>query len=351
MAEMPQDSELNITLPSHCNAQPERRVLCTLTDDELALFFPRGVKLDGVELRQFNTDDGPEVFHQTMLEFEPELLIACWNTPPLQESWRKDFSFLRYVCYASGSVRNLIPRSYLELGLVVTNWGTLVAANVAEHALLLVLAGLRRATEWPSVIAGEREWQPSPIVTRTLFGKRVGLHGMGNVAQNLIRLMQPFGVSVLAYSEGAPSDLFLEHSAAQCDSLENLFANSDIIVECEALNERTQGTVTRQILECLPDGALFVNVGRGAVVDEQALAALASAGRIDVALDVFAEDPIEPDSPLHEVEDAVLSPHIAGPTSDQFARCGDQALRNMAAYFKGTPLEAVVTLDIYDRAT
>ncbi|WP_269537337.1 hydroxyacid dehydrogenase [Cerasicoccus fimbriatus] len=348
---MPQESESQTTLLNPIDSANTRRILCALTDDELALFFPKGLRVAGAEIRRFDLESNTEDFRGSILEFEPEVIVSCWNTPLLEEDWRADFPFLRYVCHASGSVRSLLPRSYIEHGLVVTNWGTLVAANVAEHALLLILSGLRRSSEWPSVISGEREWQPSPIVTRTLFGKRVGLHGMGNVAQNLIRLLQPFDVCVFAYSEGAPEKLYGEHGAQRCDSLEALFAQSDILVECEALNEQTQGVVTRAVLEQLPEGALFVNVGRGAVVDEKALASLASEGRLDVALDVYQEDPIEPDSPLHQVADAVLSPHIAGPTSDQFARCGEQALRNLTAYLKGEPLEAVVTLEIYDRAT
>ncbi|WP_309383123.1 hydroxyacid dehydrogenase [Cerasicoccus frondis] len=348
---MPQESELQTTIPNQGDTRKAHRILCALTEDELALFFPDGLRITGAELRHFCLEDGKDCFRRSLLEFQPELIISCWNTPTLLEQWREEMPFLRYVCHASGSVRNLLPRSYIEHGLIVTNWGTLVAANVAEHALLLILSGLRRSSEWPSVISGEREWQPSPIVTRTLFGKRVGLHGMGNVAQNLIRLLKPFEVSVFAYSEGAPSALYDEYGAQRCDSLKSLFAHSDILVECEALNEHTLGSVTQVELEQLPDGALFVNVGRGAVVDEKALAALASSGRIDIALDVYREDPIEPDSPLHHVEDAVLSPHIAGPTSDQFARCGEQALRNIAAFMKGDPLHAVVTLDIYDRAT
>ncbi|MGE9292673.1 MAG: NAD(P)-dependent oxidoreductase, partial [Puniceicoccales bacterium] len=87
------------------------------------------------------------------------------------------------------------------------------------------------------------------------------------------------------------------------------------------------------------------------VVDENALAALAQAEHLNLALDVYATDPIDPKSPLHEIEDAVLSPHIAGPTSDQFAKFGEFALKNIRAYFAGSSLEAVVSLNIYDRAT
>ncbi|MBC2603719.1 hydroxyacid dehydrogenase [Puniceicoccus vermicola] len=327
------------------------RAVLALNEKEMDLFFPKGFAPGGLEVAHYRGGWDAEAFWEDLQRHEAELVVTCWSTPPFQEEWRETLSSLRYVCHVSGAVRNLLPRVYLEEGLLVTNWGNLAAANVAEHALLLLLAGLRRLSEWPSVIAGKRPWQPSPIVTRTLFGKRVGLHGFGNVAQSLSRLLKPFGVEISAYSEGVPEGLFGEFGVSRADSLEALFEGNEIVVECEALNPRTQGVVTREVLERLPTGALFVNVGRGAVVDEQALSELSAAGHIGVALDVFDTDPIRPDSPLHDLEDAVLSPHIAGPTSDQFARCGELAVRNIEAYLEGSPLEAQVSLEIYDRAT
>jgi phosphoglycerate dehydrogenase-like enzyme len=248
-------------------------------------------------------------------------------------------------------VRHVVPRQFLERGGVVTNWGTLAAQAVAEQALLLILAGLRRLPEWPPVIAGRHRWHPSPIFTRTLYGKRLGIHGFGNVAHALVSLCRPFGVSVSAFTTGVPAEVYKRQNVTLCNSLEDLFENSDILVECEALTPLTRALVTRRLLRKLPQGALFVNVGRGAVVDEKALADLAQSGHLHLALDVFANDPIAPDSPLHAVEGAVLSPHIAGPTSDQFARCGDLVKKNLRAFFGGLPLDAVVTLEMYDRAT
>lgn len=317
----------------------------------MALFFPKGFDGSGAEVASLPAGSNGEAFFESLQNLGSEVVVTAWTTPPFQIGWLDELPHLRYVCHASGSVRNLIPREYLEHGILVTNWGTLAASNVAEHALLLILAGLRRQTEWASVIRGERRWQPSPIVTRTLFGKRVGVHGFGNVAQCLTKLLKCFNVRVSAYSEGVPQDLYDQYGVTASRSLAELFGRNDIVVECEALNEHTRGIVTREILSGLPKGALMVNVGRGAVVDEVALADLAHQGLIDVALDVYATDPIDPHSPLHGVGDAVLSPHIAGPTSDQFAHCGELAMRNIRAFLSGEPVDAVVDLPIYDRAT
>lgn len=328
-----------------------RRILLALNDEEMALFFPDGFDMPETDITYCGIGCDPQAFENRLRQTDPELVVTSWSTPPFQDGWLDCLPSLRYVCHTSGSVRNLLPRSFLERGVIVTNWGNQVARCVAEHALLLILAGLRHITEWPSVISGERCWQPSPIITRTLYGKRLGLHGFGNVARSLSELVRPFGVEVSAYSEGVPTELYAQQQVTGANDLESLFASSDILIECEALNDHTSGIVTRELLMKLPNGALFVNVGRGAVVDERALAELATTGRISVSLDVYETDPIAPESPLHALEDAVLSPHIAGPTSDQFMRCGELARQNIAAYLQDKPLEAIVSLEIYDRAT
>lgn len=336
-------------LPSNDSTTRRGRVLLALSSEEWEMFFPGDAGMSLYDVARY--PDGNGTFKDALFRHRPEVLVTSWSTPALQESWLDELPCLRYICHTSGSVRHVVPRRFLERGGVVTNWGTLAAQAVAEQALLLILAGLRRLPEWPSVIAGKRRWHPSPIFTRTLYGKRLGIHGFGNVAQSLVSLCRPFGVSVSAFTTGVPAEIYSRQNVVLCKSLEELFENSDILVECEALTPFTRELVTREILQKLPVGALFVNVGRGAVVDEEALADLASSGHLHLALDVFSTDPIAPDSPLHAVEGAILSPHIAGPTSDQFVRCGDLVKKNLRAFSSGLPLEAVVTLEMYDRAT
>lgn len=339
-----------VTLPSgDVPVTSTCRVLFALSPEEWRLFFPGGFGLPGIEV--LRVPEGDDSFREALCAHRPEVLVTSWSTPAVEESWLSELTGLRYICHTSGSVRHVVPRRFLETGGLVTNWGALASQAVAEHALLLILAGLRRMGEWQDVISGKRRWQPSPIFTRTLHGKRVGIHGFGNVARALVALLQPFGASVSAFTKGVPEEHYRRQNVRISRNLEELFEGSEVLVECEALTPGTHGLVTHHILQKLPRGALFVNVGRGAVVDEKALSDLSRRGHLRLALDVYANDPIAPDSPLHDVEGAILSPHIAGPTSDQFVRCGERVGKNLAAFASGRPLEAIVTLEIYDRAT
>lgn len=282
----------------------------------------------------------------------PEILLVGWATPPLPTAWvdAPDCP-LRYVCHVAGSVRKVVPRSFIEKGGLVTNWGGFAGPFVAEHALLLALASLRNLNAWRPFIAqpvGQRE--PESLGTRSLFGRRVGVHGFGNVARALIALLPPFGVSVHVFSAGVPDEIVRAGGAEPCASLEELFRRSEILFECEALTPATTGSVTSEVLRALPDGAVFVNVGRGRVVEEAALVREAASGRIHVALDVTSGDMTE-QTELLRAPSAILSPHIAGPTHDQYQRCGELARQNIARVLRGEAPNSVVTLEIYDRST
>ncbi len=106
--------------------------------------------------------------------------------------------------------------------------------------------------------------------------------------------------------------------------------------------------VGEKVLAALPDGAVFVNVGRGRVVDEAALVREAGNMRIQIALDVFETEPLAPDSPPALLPEVIVSPHIAGPAHKQFPLCGELALGNIDRFLRGESLECGVDLEILD---
>jgi phosphoglycerate dehydrogenase-like enzyme len=117
------------------------------------------------------------------------------------------------------------------------------------------------------------------------------------------------------------------------------------------LNPQTDGTVDAGALGALPTGAVFVNVGRGGLVEEEALLAAARAGRLRLALDVVTQEPLASDSPFLALDDAVLSPHVAGPTADRHPDCGARALGNLSQFLRGEVPSDLLSLAAYDRAT
>src|SRR5262249_29388767 len=147
-------------------------------------------------------------------------------------------------------------------------------------------------------------WDHYPV--GELTGKTVLVVGLGEIGREVARLAEAFGMRVLAVRRTADA-----HTAGP-EQLPELVAEADAVVVTLPLTDETHGLIGRAELARMRDGAILVNVGRGAVVDEEALVeALASGKLAGAALDVFAEEPLPASSPLWELENVILSPHTA----------------------------------------
>ncbi len=331
-------------------------ILFALDRSERERFFPQEPRALAAGARTMYCDmdtlTAAGAWREYVLRTRPDVIVSAWRTPAVtEELTRLGGGSVDYVCHVAGSVRNLVTRAQIEAGLTVSNWGTLVAPIVAEHALLLVLAGLRNLPSWRETLGWPDSLRRERLATRCLRGKRIALHGFGAIARELISLLRPFGVSIFSYSAGVPASFMEEHGACPVASLEELCAGADVFVTCEALTPATQGVINSDMLSLLPDGAVFVNVGRGRLVDENALLRLAHEKHLRVASDVFVNEPIPPSSPFASLPEALISPHIGGPTDDLYPLCGDYAVANLNRYMAGRPLESKITLTAYDRST
>ena len=329
----------------------ESLVVCLASRDR-AEFLPEPVLAQCQALaarsmvRESVAETEADAFHRELEALDPEVLIGGWSTPALP---RKLPPRLRYLCYLTGSVKRIVRREHLVRGLVVSNWGRSISRTVAECALMLILAALRRAGHWIPAMHRDGAWKNRATETASLFGRRVGVHGFGHVAQELIRLLRPFDVSIEVAAPENDPELYLAHGVARAASLESLFVDNDIVVEMAPLLPETNEIVTEALLRAIRPGGVFVNVARGAIVDEVGLVRVAREGRIHIGLDVYATEPLPADSPLRGLPNVVLLPHIAGPTTDRRRDAGEFALRNLRAYAAGEPLEAVISAENFDR--
>lgn len=294
------------------------------------------------------TGQDAAAFDHALQRIDPEVLVACWKTPPLPATLPPR---LRYVCYLCGSVKRLVTRAQIEQGLLVTNWGGSISRIVAEWALFHTLCSLRRATYWALAMHHDGAWKNGGTETASLFGRRVGIHGFGQVARELLRLLAPFGNAISVFAPDVDAATEAAFGIHRSPSLDDLFANSDVIIELAPLIPETTGIVSERLLRLIRPGGVFINLGRGAVVDEAALVRVAREGRVFFGLDVFAVEPLPADHPLRGLPNVTLTPHIGGPTTDRRRDAGAFALGNLRAYAEGRPLDAVVTPEVFDRTS
>ena len=335
----------------------EVRALVALSDAEIAEFFPGPMwteleqLLPNLRRVQLPLKD-PNEWARLWSKSPAEILISAWQTPPLNGPIQpQELQSLRYVCYLAGSVRRLVPRDLVANGLLVTNWGNSIAATVAECTLMLILMALRRASHWAIAMHREGAWKDCMTTTQSLIGRRVGLHGFGGISQSLVPMLRPFTDKIQTYSPRVPEEMLAALGVSRVDSLEALFSSSEIVVELAAATPENHHVVQESHLRMIPEGGVFVNVGRGCVVDEAALARVAREGKLQIALDVFEQEPLPVHSPLRGLPNVTLLPHLGGPTRDRRRDSGALALKNLRAFLRGEPQEAVVTLDVYDRST
>ncbi|MBQ7718410.1 MAG: 2-hydroxyacid dehydrogenase [Clostridia bacterium] len=209
--------------------------------------------------------------------------------------------------------------------------------SVAEHALLLLLACLRRL---PIVNSNTKNgiWkkQDQGVLTGELRGRTVGIIGMGNIATVLVGLLKPFHVNILYNNLTQVEREFESENNMKFVCLDELLANSDIVTIHCSLNQRTRNLINDESLAMMKDGAILVNTARGEIVDPVAVSNALKSGKLAYAgLDVHAKEPIPDDYPLKYDENVILTPHIAGVTADSFNAMMHDAFRNIKLFDQG----------------
>lgn len=344
------------TAASSISSEKDRsspRVLVALSADERQAFFPETSLescLPFAGAFKWSEADSAANWADEIGRWKPDVIVGAWSTLPLPVPADGGIP-VPYYCHLAGAVRKVVARELLQRGLIVTNWGNSMAHFVAEAALMLTLAGLRHLAGHQLSLHVAESWRGTPMLGSSLFGRRIGLHGFGAIAREFVQLVQPFKPELESYDPFVESAVFARHGVTRAVSVGDLFARSDVLVECCALTEETRGSVTGDLLDRLPAGALFVNIARGQLVDEAALVERVRSGRLHAALDVFQQEPLPFDSPLRGLPGAVLMPHVSGNTRDSRMASARFALDNLRRYAVGQPLQAVVTLSNYDRMT
>ncbi|MEZ5100725.1 MAG: NAD(P)-dependent oxidoreductase [Thermoleophilia bacterium] len=221
------------------------------------------------------------------------------------------------------------------MGIVVANVPAYCTVDVAEHAVLLLLAAWRKLPT-AQAVARSGDWGLEPLrPLRRLRGATVGLVGFGRIARETAARLAPFGVELLAHDPaGDPGEA--GRLGVRLCSLDALLAASSAISIHVPLTPATRGLIDARALDLMPRGAVVVNVGRGGVVDEDALLDALERGRVGAAaLDVLAAEPPAPDHPLLAHERVIVTPHMAYYTEDSLRDLRTTVARNAALVLTG----------------
>ena len=220
-------------------------------------------------------------------------------------------------------------------GIQVSNTPDVLTDATADLAMTLILMVARRAGEGERLVraGGWDGWHPTQMLGTHVTGKRIGIVGMGRIGQAVARRAHfGFGMKVIYFNR---SQKDVDFPARQVDDLHGLMSQSDVVVV--TVPGGNTHLVDADALAQLADGAIFVNVARGDVVDEAALIAELQSGRIAAGLDVYEAEPVVPEA-LKSLENVVLLPHLGSAALEVREAMGRMALDNIIAWDEGRPL-------------
>ncbi len=268
---------------------------------------------------------------EALLHLDAEIVFS-WGIPSDLLARMPNLRWVQWLGAGVDKVVSALPPA-VPLTRIVGAFGTVMTEHVFAFLLairrdIFAIRRLQHAHRWEKVFA-----QP-------LRGQRLGVAGLGAIGQDIVQMGRAFGMEVWGLSRsGASADLVDRHFLP--NGAQEFAAGVDNLVLVLPATAKTDGLFGAREFAAMREGSILCNVGRGNVIDEQALAVALRAGRPAFAqLDVFREEPLPEGSPLWDLPNCFVSAHCSGPSEAQ--RVGAFAAENLRRYLAGEPLLGVV---------
>lgn len=302
--------------------------------DQLRLDFPHHVFLDAWD-------------EATLERLLPDADVAL--SASIDRSKLPSCARLKWVQSPAAGVSGMMSPELAASAIIVTSARGVRARPIAEHVLGVTIALARQLH-----VAGRRQtehrWAFDEIETggrvMTLKGRRLLIVGLGSIGLEVARLAAPFGMRVSAIRKRVDAPIPGDVPVDEVRGLEHfadLLGHADVIVLSAALTAETRGLLGPRTLPHVKRNALLVNVGRGRLIDDEAVIAALRDGRLGgAALDVFTREPLDPASPYWELPNVIVTPHVAGAMEDYWSPLVGLFAENLRRFDRGQPLLNVV---------
>ena len=245
---------------------------------------------------------------------------------------------LRVISKHGVGVDNIDIEAAAERGIPVLVATGANAVSVAEHAIALMLATVKRLLPLDAGLRAGR-WEKAGFSGREIAGSTLGLLGMGAIAQATARFAKGLGLDLVGHDPFAPDSVFEAFDVRRCEHVDDLFAASEILSLHCPLNDQTREILNAAAIARMPGGSHVINTARGGLIDEAALLEGIRSGHLAGAgLDTFASEPPAADHPFFGEPRIVLTPHIGGVTRQVGARVGIEAVRGIFQVLEGQPV-------------
>lgn len=271
--------------------------------------------------------------------------IVYTNKTPLTRDTLERAPGLRFVGVLATGYNIVDVEAARELGIIVTNVPSYGTPAVAQMAIALLLEVCHHAGGHSEEVKSGA-WTACrdfcfwryPLIE--LWGKNMGIIGLGNIGQATARIAQAFGMRVLAHDAIRNPDL--ESESLKYVDLDELLSQSDVISLHCPLSEQTRGIIREETIAKMKTGVIIVNTARGPLIVERDLAEALNSGKVAGAgLDVLAVEPPTMDNPVLNAKNSIVTPHIAWAPRESRRRLMDIAIENLVKYLEGAPVNTV----------
>lgn len=273
-----------------------------------------------------------------------EVLVTSWGVPLLDEQALLSLPALKAVFHCAGSVRSFATDALWERGIVVSNGADSNAVPVAEFTFASIILAGKRAQVLANDARLVRGRHPFADARGELgnLGRTVGIVGYSRIGRLVVELLGQLQDVKILVSDPYADAAQVAAAGATLVSLEDMLPLVDILsIHAPALPS-THHMIGEKELAALADNATIINTARGSLIDTAALTAECQAGRLIAVLDVTDPEPLPADSPLYDLPNVTLTPHLAGSLGAETRRMSDEALDDLERYVTARPLKSQI---------
>lgn len=259
-------------------------------------------------------------------------VIAGWGFPP---ALLKEAGNLRWFHKFAAGVDDIVSADTLpETAALTRTDGRVFGRRMAEYVIAYMLAFTQNI---PRILTQQAERQWKPFLTQRVAGKTVGIAGVGDIGQEIVRRAAALDMRVVGWRRSAEDVEGVERMYVGADEFQPFLAACDFIVVVLPLTEETRGLFDEDAFAAMRDGVYIINVGRGPIVQEDALIKALDSGKVAGAtLDVFDVEPLPEEHPFWRMDNVIVTPHMSGPTVAEEVTA--PFLENMERFLAGRPL-------------
>jgi D-3-phosphoglycerate dehydrogenase len=250
---------------------------------------------------------------------------------------------LKVVGRAGNGIDNIDVDVCTRYGIIVANTPDSNTISAAEQTISLLLSSIRN-TAWANNYLKAGIWDRKPFRGVELYGKTVGIVGLGRIGSMVATRLKAFNMRVIAYDPYISDERFERYGAEKIETLEELVRQSDFITVHTPRNEETMHMIDEEVLKHAKDGVRLVNCARGGIIKEEAIIkGLESKKIASVGLDVFEQEPAT-ENPLFKFDTVVCTPHLGADTFEAQKRVGENIAEQVIKALKGEIVPNVVNL-------